>query len=220
MRFSAELPKQFFYFRERPLLMHTVQLFHLYDQDMQILVGIQQEFMQHWKDLCSQCDFQIPHTLTPGGKTRFHTVKNALPGVHPGNLVGIHDAVRPLLYKKTIDACYEAAKEHGAALPCIELNDSIREITSSGSRTVSREAFRLVQTPQVFQYDILMKGYRQEYTDEFTDDASVIEKAGIPVRLVQGNPENIKITTPGDLAYAEAIFESYRGKSGFFRTRA
>jgi 2-C-methyl-D-erythritol 4-phosphate cytidylyltransferase len=216
MRFSSGLPKQFFYIRERPLLMHTISLFHLYDRDMQIIVGIREDFMSHWESVCEQFRFDVPHILSPGGETRFHTVKNALTKVEPGNLVAVHDAVRPLLYKKTIDDCYDAAEKHGASLPCVEVHDSIRELTSEGSRWVDRSSFRLVQTPQVFRYEILMKGYENEYSESYTDDASVVEQAGFQVRLVEGNPENIKITTPEDLVFAEAIFDSYKKNCGLF----
>jgi 2-C-methyl-D-erythritol 4-phosphate cytidylyltransferase len=217
MRFSQELPKQFFYLRERPLLMHCIDLFRSYDREMQIIVGIQEKLMSYWESVCEQFQFDIPHILSPGGETRYHTVKKALPKVNPGNLVAIHDAVRPLLYKSTIEACFEAAEKFGASLPCVGIHDSIREITPEGSRRVSREDFRLVQTPQVFRYDILTRGYEQEYSDDYTDDASVVESAGYPVTLVEGNPENIKITTPEDLVYAEAIFDSCRRQSGFFK---
>jgi 2-C-methyl-D-erythritol 4-phosphate cytidylyltransferase len=219
MRFNQELPKQFFYIRDRPLLMHTIDLFYFYDRKIQIIVGIKEEFMTHWESVCEQFHFDDPHILTPGGRTRFHTVKNALPKVNPGNLVAIHDAVRPLLYRRTIDDGYAAAEKDGAALPCVEIHDSIREIKEKGSEPVRRSSFRLVQTPQVFRYDLLMKAYEQEYSEEFTDDASVIEKAGFPVTLVAGNYENIKITTPEDMVYAEAIFDTYMEKSGFRKTQ-
>ena len=216
MRFGRELPKQFFYIRDRPLVMHTVDLFHFYNRDMQIIIGLQEKFHSHWESVCEQFHFDVPHQLSPGGETRFQTVKNALLLVTPGNLVGIHDAVRPLIYRRTIDDCFDAAEQHGASLPSIELNDSIRELTAEGSRWADRESFRLVQTPQVFQYDILMKSYETEYSEEFTDDASVVEKAGFQVAMVEGNSENFKITTPDDLVFAEAIFESYRKRCGFF----
>jgi 2-C-methyl-D-erythritol 4-phosphate cytidylyltransferase len=216
MRFGQDLPKQFFWFRERPLLMHTIDLFHFYDRKMQIIVGIREDYMTHWESVCEQFHFDLPHILSPGGETRFHTVKNALDKVDPGNLVAIHDSVRPLLYKRTIDNCFKAAAKHGASLPCIEINDSIREISGEGSRMVDRNLYRLVQTPQVFSYEIITRAYEQEYSREFTDDASVAEKAGFPVTLVSGNPENIKITTPEDLAFAEAVFDSYKKNSGFF----
>jgi 2-C-methyl-D-erythritol 4-phosphate cytidylyltransferase len=216
MRFSQELPKQFFWFRERPLLMHTIDLFHFYDRKIQIIVGIREDYMIHWESVCEQFHFDVPHILSPGGETRFHTVKNALGKVPSGNLVAIHDSVRPLLYRRTIDDCFEAAEKHGASLPCIEINDSIREISGEGSRMVDRNLYRLVQTPQVFSYHIITGAYEQEYSSEFTDDASVAEQAGYPVTLVQGNPENIKITTPEDLVYAEAVFDSYKKNCGFF----
>lgn len=216
MRFSQELPKQFFWFRERPLLMHTIDLFNFYDRKMQIIVGIREDYMTHWESVCEQFHFDVPHILSPGGETRFHTVKNALDKVPPGNLVAIHDSVRPLLYRRTIDDCFQAAENDGASLPCVEINDSIREISGEGSRMVDRNLYRLVQTPQVFSYEIITRAYEQEYSKEFTDDASVAEKAGFPVTLVSGNPENIKITTPEDLVFAEAFFDSYKKNSGFF----
>jgi len=216
MRFKQDLPKQFYYFRERPLLMHTIDLFHFYDRKIQIIVGIREDYMSHWESVCEQFHFDVPHILSPGGKTRFHTVKNALAHVNSGNLVAIHDSVRPMLYKRTIDDCYQAAEQKGASLPCIEIHDSVRELTKDGSRWVDRSSIRLVQTPQVFRYDILMKAYEKEYSKDFTDDASVVEHSGFPVTLVEGNPENIKITTAEDLVFAEAIFNSYKKNSGFF----
>ncbi len=216
MRFGKDLPKQFFYIREKPLLMHTIELFHLYNRNIQIIVGIRDDYISHWESVCEQFHFDVPHLLSPGGETRFHTVKNALPKVNPGNLIAIHDAVRPLLYKRTIDNCYEAAELHGASLPCVEVHDTIRELTPGGSRWVDRSSFRLVQTPQVFRYDILINAYENEYSKDYTDDASVVEKAGVPITLVEGNPENIKITTAEDLSYAEAIFDSYKKNCGLF----
>ena len=144
MRFDADLPKQFFYIRERPLLMHTIDLFHKYNRNMQIIAGIREDFLSHWESVCEQFNFDIPHILSPGGETRFHPVKKSLRMVDPGNLVAIHDSVRPLVYRSTIDACFEAAGKTGAALPCVEINDSIREITQGGSRRINRDSFRLV----------------------------------------------------------------------------
>jgi 2-C-methyl-D-erythritol 4-phosphate cytidylyltransferase len=216
MRFSQELPKQFFYIRDRPLLMHIIDLFHFYDRNMQIIVGIREDYMSHWDSVCDQFRFDVPHLLTRGGETRYHTVKNALQKVEPGNLVAIHDSVRPLLYKRTIDDCFEAAAKLGASLPCIEIHDTIRELTPGGSRWIDRKSFRLVQTPQVFRYDILSKAYEKEYSEDYTDDASVVEASGYPVTLVEGNKENFKITNPADLDVAEAIFDTYRKNCGFF----
>lgn len=215
-RFGVGLPKQFVELRQRPIMMHTIELFHRYDREIQIIVGIREKLKGHWKSLCQDHQFGIPHILSPGGATRYQTVRNALPQVQKGSLVAIHDAVRPLLYKRTVEACFDAAARHGAALPCTEIPDSIREIIPGGSRQVKRDSFLLVQTPQVFQYELLIKAYRQEFSEDFTDDASVVEKAGFPVTVVEGNPENQKITTPQDLVYAEAVFDAWEKNSGFF----
>ncbi len=216
MRFNAEKPKQFLYIRDRPISMHTIDLFHRYDTKMQIILGLAEHYFSYWESICEQFHFEVPHALSPGGDTRYHTVKNALSKVKGGNMVGIHDAVRPLVYKQTIDRCYEEAEKCGAAIPCIGVHNTIREITEDGSRWVDRRKLRAVQTPQVFQYDILMKAYEQEYSESFTDDASVVESVGYRVKLVEGNPENIKITTPEDLVFAEAVFDYYKQQSGFF----
>lgn len=216
MRFKAVKPKQFLYIQDRPIAMHTIDLFSFYDRKMQIILGLAEEYFSYWESICEQFHFDLPLTLSPGGKTRYHTVRNALSKVNKGNLVGIHDAVRPLVYKHTIDRCYEEAERSGAAIPCIPVHNTIREITGGGSRWVDREKLRAVQTPQVFRYDILMKSYEQPYSETFTDDASVVESMGHTVKLVEGNPENIKITTPEDLVFAEAVFDYYKQKSGFF----
>lgn len=215
MRFKAEKPKQFLYIRGRPITLHTIELFHKYDRNIQIILGLAEEYFSYWESICEQFHFDVPMTLSPGGESRYHTVKNALSKARKGNLVGIHDAVRPLVYKHTIDRCYDEAEKSGAAIPCITVHNTIREITKGGSRWVDREKLRSVQTPQVFRYDILMTGYEQAYSESFTDDASVVESVGYPVKLVDGNPENIKITTPEDLVFAEAVFEYYKEKSGF-----
>lgn len=216
MRYNAEKPKQFLYIRERPITMHTIDLFRYYDRKMQIILGLAEEYFSYWQSICEQFHFDVRLTLSPGGETRYHTVRNALSKVTRGNLVGIHDAVRPLVYKHTIDRCYEEAEKSGAAIPCIPVHNTIREITREGSRWVDRDKLRAVQTPQVFRYEILMRGYEQAYSESFTDDASVVESGGHPVKLVAGNPENIKITTPEDLVFAEAVFDYYKQKSGFF----
>ena len=215
MRFQSEKPKQFLYLRDRPITMHTIDLFHKYDRAMQIILGIPVEYVTFWDSICEQFHFDVPVVLTPGGKTRYHTVKNALAEVRKGNLVGIHDAVRPMVYRQTIERCYEEAKRSGAAIPCIGIHSTIREITNEGSRWLDREKLRAVQTPQVFQYELLMEAYQQEYSASFTDDASVVESIGHPVRLVEGNPENIKITGQEDLVFAEAVFDYYKKQSGF-----
>ncbi|MDE7117949.1 MAG: 2-C-methyl-D-erythritol 4-phosphate cytidylyltransferase, partial [Bacteroidaceae bacterium] len=152
--------------------------------------------------------FSLPYTLATGGETRFHSVKNGLAKVSPdATLIGVHDGVRPFVSVETIGACYEEAARSEAVVPVTDVVETLRHISSAGefSETVPRGDYRLVQTPQVFSASLLRQAYHQPYTDFFTDDASVVERFGHPVTLVQGNHENIKITTPFDLTIASAL---------------
>jgi 2-C-methyl-D-erythritol 4-phosphate cytidylyltransferase len=207
-RMGTEIPKQFLPLSGRPVLMRTIDLFIAYDRDMDVIVGLPQENVAYWKELCRKMEFNIRHRITPAGETRFHTVRNALGETAPGSLVAIHDAVRPLVSHDTISRCFEKAVLTGAAIPCIPVPESLRQSVAGRSITVDREMFRLVQTPQVFHHDVICNAYRQEYDDSFTDDAGVVEKTGHRVSLVEGNPENIKITTPQDLVCAEALLKA------------
>ena len=204
-RMGKEIPKQFLPLSGRPVLMRTIDLFFAYDRDMDIFVGLPREYTSYWGELCHKEGFNIKHRITPAGETRFHTVRNALGEATPGSLVAIHDAVRPLVSQDTIGRCFEKALLTGAAIPCIRVPESLRQSVRGKSIPVDREMFRLVQTPQVFHHDIIMRAYKQDYEDSFTDDAGVVEKSGHAVSLVEGNPENIKITKPQDLACAEAL---------------
>lgn len=204
-RMGSEIPKQFLLLSGRPILMRTMELFHAYDKNMPVVVGLPDEYRIYWEDLCRQEDFKVPHQLTMAGETRFHTVQKALKAVQAGGLVAVHDAVRPLVSQETIDRCFEQAGKTGAAIPCVDVPGSLRYGRHGRSLTVNRNTYLLVQTPQVFQYEILVKAYRQKYIESFTDDAGVVEKAGYTVSMVQGNRENLKITTPEDLAYAESL---------------
>jgi len=121
------------------------------------------------------------------------------------SLIAIHDAVRPLVSRETISRCFKTAETDGCAIPCLEINESVREITSTGTKPVNRDKLRNIQTPQVFRSDILRKAYKQKYQINFTDDATVVEKAGYKITLVEGNRENIKITTKEDLFLAETL---------------
>ena len=215
-RMGSDLPKQFLPLAGQPILMHTMDLFHRYDNKMSIILGLPDRFRDYWEDICSTAGFAIPHIITPGGQTRFHTVKEALERTDEPSLIAIHDSVRPLVSKDTIDSCFDQAVRTGAAIPCIDISESLREIRHDRSISVDRSSYRLVQTPQVFRPDILIKSYQQDYDVSFTDDASVVEKAGYQVSIVNGNDENIKITTPGDITYAESILESFRNNSGLF----
>lgn len=207
LRMGADLPKQFLPIAGRPVLMHTIEAFYRYDKNIKIIVALPAEQQSYWHALCMQHRFDIHHTICDGGKTRFHSVLNALSYIDEG-IVGVHDGVRPFVSRDVIAACYEATLTHKAVVPVIDVYETIREITPEGSRTVPRDTYKLVQTPQVFLSSLLKEAYSQPYNDTFTDDASVVEAMGKQVYLIPGNRENIKITTPADLLLAETLLRS------------
>ena len=185
--------------------MHTLEAFHRFDQAMQLIVVLPRDHQSLWHTLCEEYAFSTPYLLADGGETRFHSVKNGLALIPDGGLVAIHDGVRPFVSREVLERCFQAAATHQAVLPVIPVVDTVRQITSEGSHTVDRNAYKLVQTPQVFDVNLLKAAYKQPYTPFFTDDASVVEAMGQQVTLVEGNRENIKITTPFDLIIAEAL---------------
>ena len=201
LRMGGDIPKQFLVVDGRPILMHTIQRFHDYDSSMQIIVVLPVDQHDYWNQLCRQYHFSIPFDVADGGKERFHSVLNGLAKVNPAvTLIGVHDGVRPYVSVEVIDHCYEAAQIYGAAIPVIDVFETLRHTLPDGSsHTVPRSEYKIVQTPQVFQSSLLREAYRQEFVPDFTDDASVVEAMGISVTLVQGNRENVKITTRNDL---------------------
>ncbi|MDR1454918.1 MAG: 2-C-methyl-D-erythritol 4-phosphate cytidylyltransferase [Tannerella sp.] len=203
VRMGSRLPKQFLPLCGKPLLMHTLEVFHRWNADARLMLALPEMHRPYWEMLCRELDWRVPHRVTPGGETRFHSVRNALAAVDGCDWVGVHDGVRPLVAPEVIEACFRGAVRHGAALPAVPVAESLRECDGERSRAVDRTRYRLAQTPQVFRRDWLEEAYRQPYSPLFTDDASVVEAAGRDICLVPGNPENIKITTPADLLAAE-----------------
>ena len=204
LRMGSDLPKQFLPIGGKPVLMHTIEAFHHFDRTMKIILVLPQEQQTYWQELCAKHSFVIEHTVVDGGETRFHSVKNGLACVNSG-LVGVHDGVRPFVSPEVIKRCYELAAIKKAVIPVIDVVETVRHITETGSETVSRNDYKLVQTPQVFDAELLKQDYAQEYTPFFTDDASVVEAMGVSVCLAEGNRENIKITTPFDLKISSAL---------------
>lgn len=207
-RMGTKIPKQFLELAGKPVLMHTIERFKAFNEAITIITVIPEEQFGLWKELQEAHSFSIPQTLVKGGDTRFMSVKNGLEAVGPAGLVAIHDGVRPLVSIDTIKRCFEAAGKSGSAIPVIGLTDSLRMITNGGSIPADRQRFRLVQTPQVFEISLIRNAYLQPYCPEFTDDATVVEKAGGKISLVEGNRENIKITNPEDLLAAETLLSS------------
>ena len=208
LRMGGEVPKQYLPVGGVPILMRTLQTFHEADEDMNIILVLPKDQQEYWEQLCAEYRFTVPHRLTVGGETRFHSVQNGLALVPDDaeGVVGVHDGVRPFVSKEVIRRCYDAALEQGAVVPVVPVVETVRQLLPEGdSLTVDRNLYRLVQTPQVFRIGLLKEAYRQPYRPEFTDDASVVEELGHRVALVDGNRENIKITTPSDIQYADFL---------------
>ena len=206
-RMNAEIPKQFLEIHGKPILMHTLEVFRRYDASMELILVLPSVQIEFWKELCKKHAFDIPHQIVSGGQTRFQSVKNGLKATRSNLLIAVHDGVRPLVSIDTIERCFDEAEKSGAAIPVIDLVESIRQISENESFSVDRSAYKLVQTPQVFESELLKKAYEQEFTPLFTDDASVVEALGTKIQLVEGNRENIKITTEFDLKIAESLIK-------------
>lgn len=205
LRMGSELPKQFLPIGGKPVLMRTLEAFRKYEATLQIILVLPKEQQDFWKQLCEEHHFDVGHLIADGGETRFHSVKNGLALVRESGLVGVHDGVRPFVSVDVIRNCYDLAETRKAVIPVIDVVETVRHLTGNSSETVSRNDYKLVQTPQVFDTELLKRAYTQEFTPFFTDDASVVEAMGVPVYLAEGNRENIKITTPFDLKIGSAL---------------
>ena len=208
-RFGAQLPKQFLELKGRPILMRTIEAFgHCGDCSFDIVVTLPADQMYLWQQLCHKYGFDLPHRVVPGGETRWHSVKNALDSILDINdvdIIAVHDGVRPLITAELIGRTIETARCDGAAIPVVTLNDSVRQVKGEISHALDRSTLRAVQTPQAFDARLLHDAYSLPYQPTFTDDASVVECAGHMVTLVEGDPHNLKITRPMDLALAEYL---------------
>ena len=226
LRMGSDIPKQFLPIGGKPVLMRTIERFREYSSDLQIILVLPEAQQDYWKELCKEYDFPLPapsplpqsgeagrglYWLANGGETRFHSVQNGLALIPDDaeGVVGVHDGVRPFPSIEVIRNCYETARTAKAVIPVIPVVETLRHLENEGSTTVPRGEYRLVQTPQTFDIQLLMAANRQPYNDGFTDDASVVESYGYAITLVEGNRENIKITTPYDITVAEAILTSH-----------
>lgn len=204
-RMGSKVPKQFLVIKGRPILMHTVEAFHNYREKIKIILVLPQSHVNTWKELCTHYRFNIPVTLQTGGPSRFQSVRNGLSAIDGDGLVAIHDGVRPLIDEEVIHRSFQTALKYNSAVATIPLKSSIREITANGSRTVDRDKFCLVQTPQAFKLELIKQAYQNAEQGSFTDDASVWEAAGHPVTLFEGSERNLKITTVQDMVVAEIL---------------
>jgi 2-C-methyl-D-erythritol 4-phosphate cytidylyltransferase len=204
-RMGAEVPKQFLLLNNRPILMWTIEKFFTYDPQIEIILVLPENQIAYWNSLCAHYNFTVNHRCVAGGKERFDSVKNGLEKAS-GELIGVHDAVRPLVSNQVIVETYAAAAIYGASIPVVSLTESLRQVKENDSFAVKRSDFKLVQTPQCFTSSVLRSAYQKPYQDFYTDDASVVEADGHKIHLVDGNEENIKITSPADLKIAAVLF--------------
>lgn len=204
-RMNSEIPKQFLEVAGLPVIMHTILAFKKFSNQIHLVIVLPERHFNYWQMLCTKHNFDVKHSLAAGGETRFHSVKNGLAHINEQGIVFIHDAVRPLVSLSTIEHCNNTAQQKGNALPVIPVIDSIREVENDTNKTADRSRFFLVQTPQTFQLNLIKNAYQVAPDETYTDDASVLERTGQTINLVEGNRENIKITTPSDLIIAEAF---------------
>ena len=206
LRMGGEVPKQFLPIGGKPVLMHTIEAFRQALDNVQIVLVLPDEQHDYWQGLCEEYDFRSPELIAQGGETRFHSVRNGL-ALLPDDaeaVVGVHDGVRPFVSAETIRRCYAVASEGKAVVPVVPVVETVRQILPDGkSITRPRDVYRLVQTPQTFPLALLKEAYQQPYSEGFTDDASVVEALGKEIAMIEGNRENIKLTTPADLRFAE-----------------
>jgi 2-C-methyl-D-erythritol 4-phosphate cytidylyltransferase len=207
-RMQNTVPKQFLLLHDKPVLMHSISAFYHSAFKPEIIVVLNEDFHQQWDELCIKHDFTIPHLIIRGGDQRFHSVRNGLMTIKGDGIVAIHDAVRPLVSSKLIVKAFEEAENNGNAVSCIKLSDSVRRVkTDTESKIINREELVLIQTPQTFEISQLRIAYQQHYKTKFTDDASVVEKAGFKINLIEGERNNLKITYPEDLELANLLLK-------------
>ena len=238
LRMGGDIPKQFIPIAGKPVLMRTIERFREYSPDLQIILVLPKAQQDYWHQLCEEYHFGIKLQIADGGETRFHSVQNGLrliPDDEQG-IVGVHDGVRPFVSVEVIKRCYETARKAKAVIPVVPVVETLRHLSGDKGYNVLRSDYRLVQTPQTFDIQLLKAANQQPYTEQFTDDASVVEAymraypqplpkgkgdgtspqspSSTPFReglgvgsitMVEGNRENIKLTTPFDLRIAEVL---------------
>lgn len=205
LRMGGDIPKQYLPIGGKPVLMRTLERFREYAKDLQIILVLPKAQQNYWQQLCEEYNFKIEIRLADGGETRFHSVQNGLSLIPDDaeGVVGVHDGVRPFVSVDVIRACYDTARTRQAVIPVTPVVETLRHIPTQ--KNVLRSDYCLVQTPQCFDIQLLKAANKQPYSDNFTDDASVVEAYGHEVTMVEGNRENIKITTPFDLKIAETL---------------
>ena len=208
VRMKSSIPKQYLSVNDVPVIIHTINKFQLAIHGIKIVVVLPSDRINSWEQFCKENNFKFNHEICAGGNTRFHSIKKGLDLIQRHALVAIHDAVRPLVTIALIQDIFKHAESHGNAVPAIKMDQAVRIIEGGINKAVDRDKFRIIQTPQCFHSEILRKAYQQEYDESFTDDAIVVERMGEVINLIEGDINNIKITTQQDMLIAETLIAS------------
>ena len=204
-RMESLVPKQFMELNQRPVLMHTIEKFYSAASSIHIVVVLPKTHHSVWVTLCQKHQFSIPHQICEGGASRFQSVRNGLKLCVEEAIIAVHDGVRPLINPDLILTLYHEAELNSAVIPVCPMSESIRKAQGEGSKALDRSQYYSVQTPQCFSSALLHKAYHQDEQETFTDDASVVEALGKDVHLFTGDQRNIKLTTPEDFVFAQAL---------------
>ncbi|MBC6490133.1 2-C-methyl-D-erythritol 4-phosphate cytidylyltransferase [Flavihumibacter stibioxidans] len=207
LRMGTTIPKQFLLLRDKPVLWYSLTAFLDSFEDMQVILVLPEQHLETGKAILRSTYDPDRIWMTVGGETRFHSVRNGLRHIQRHSIVFVHDGVRCLLTPGLIRRCFNAAVDKGNAIPATRAVDSVRIETLDGNQQVDRNKIHLIQTPQTFYSDIIKTAFEQDYHESFTDEASVVEKLGVKIHLVEGESSNIKITRPLDLLIAEKLLE-------------
>ncbi len=212
LRMGHDLPKQFIPLQGKPVLMHTLDNFRRFDPGARLILVLPESHQSYWQMLCKEIGCKTEHVIVHGGETRFHSVLNGLQWIKANDpvadetaFVAVHDGVRPFASAQVVTRCFKEVQTCDAVIPVIPMIDSLRQKDHQGTHPVDRSHYFAVQTPQVFNFELLWEAYQQPFNEAFTDDASVVEAFGHTVHVTEGNRENLKITTPFDLLIANAL---------------
>lgn len=213
LRMGAELPKQFLSISSRPILIRTIECFTKVLPSVEVIIALHRDYITYWQELCEKYKFSYPCKIVVGGDSRFHSVKNSLTELSKETrYVLIHDAARPFVSSELILNTIKELKVKETAIPAVDIVDSIRCVDklSGDNAIVDRTTLKSIQTPQGFLKEVIQKGYESSYRPIFTDDASVVENSGFEINLIEGEKNNIKITTPNDMLYGAFLIENYK----------
>lgn len=204
-RMKSDVPKQFMLLKNKPVLFYAVDTFLKAYVDLEVILVLPTEHMAKGQEIIDGFFDSKRIRICEGGRTRFQSVKNGLSLIEVESIIFVHDGVRCMLTSDLIHRCYTAVEEFGTAVPVVNCKESVRIITEEGNEPLDRDLVKVVQTPQAFHSRILLPAFQIDYKEKFTDEATVVEAYGLKIHLVEGEENNIKITQPSDLLFAESL---------------